>query len=220
MRPTHYPFVAIPESVKKQVEKLQLHILFPDDDDDDDDKKFRDLGHLMTNVSYLHLTLGLFHIYEGIEDNLTKIAESILKQEMNKLTPPHFDIELKGIGNFGGNVIFVEVEKSNVLMNLRRNIITEFKKNGIFLADERDYNPHITIFQMPYGKRCDDVERVKKAISKVNLPKFEKIRVNELHFSAILSAIKRKEKLKKRVFEGERENTSDYSFFLHEKGCD
>ena len=184
MRATHYTYAAIPDSIKLKISDLQENLLA-------DDIGFSKLGYFKINSSYLHLTIGVFKLADDSkvssmqDDVLKNFAEDILNRVMKNMSPPHFDIVLKGIKCFNdGNVIFIEVEKSNALQRIRDNIIAEFEKKDIYLADER-FNPHLTIFKMPRGRQCCDISEVRKALSKVSVPKFEKIKVDELYFSAI-----------------------------------
>lgn len=89
-----------------------------------------------------HITLKMpFSYNENKEEELRKKLESFLSSQMP------FLLQIGGIKTFGKRVVFIDIEKSDPLLELQANLKL-FCKRELHLPDElsdRNYHPHMTL---------------------------------------------------------------------------
>lgn len=89
----------------------------------------------------LHLTL----LFLGNQDRRTL---EDLDAALIGVSPPRFELALKGVGSFGGGrdarLVFACVDESEPLRALQRKIETAARSAGIEVADRR-FTPHVTL---------------------------------------------------------------------------
>lgn len=98
----------------------------------------------------LHLTLAFL-------DEQDEVILSELHSELETLHPEPFDLELSGLGCFGGRspkVLYVRAVADPALFDLHRRVIGAARRVGIVLPRER-FRPHVTLAR--FGRGLDPV---------------------------------------------------------------
>jgi 2'-5' RNA ligase len=101
----------------------------------------------------LHLTLRFIGEVDGRHANA-------VDEVLSSISVPHFTIELKGVGAFGGKnprALWVGVAANDGLLHLQRKIESAIQRLG-FPAEERKYTPHVTLARLratPAGRVMD-----------------------------------------------------------------
>jgi 2'-5' RNA ligase len=101
----------------------------------------------------LHLTLRFIgEVDERDADAIDEVLAGI--------SVPRFELELKGVGAFGGkspHALWAGIAPSEPLMHLHRKIESAIQRLG-FPAEERKYTPHVTLARLrgtPAGRVMD-----------------------------------------------------------------
>lgn len=104
----------------------------------------------------LHLTLSFLgeqseHAVGDAHDALSTIGRAA------------FDVRLVGVGSFGThspNLIYADVEKSEDLSDLEREIVRSLRYAGLEFQKRR-FRPHVTIARLPKFMSASDMDRVR-----------------------------------------------------------
>ncbi|WP_164660602.1 RNA 2',3'-cyclic phosphodiesterase [Tropicibacter sp. Alg240-R139] len=91
----------------------------------------------------LHITLAFL-------DDQPEAALEALHDELSLLTSPAFELSLRGLGCFGGQnprIVHAEVEPSEALTALHRDIVKATRRVGIVLQ-RRKFHPHVTLARL------------------------------------------------------------------------
>ncbi|MBI6629704.1 RNA 2',3'-cyclic phosphodiesterase [Pontibaca salina] len=92
----------------------------------------------------LHLTLAF------LDDQPEQLLRD-LHEELAEVPAGAFDLELAGLGAFGGaapRILFAQVGPSDALDRLHRAVVAAARRVGISLPRER-FRPHITLIRFP-----------------------------------------------------------------------
>ena len=110
-------------------------------------------GARWMNREQLHITLRF--IGEVDEHDANAIDEALAT-----ISVPHFTLELKGVGEFGGKhprALWAGVAASESLTRLQRKIESALQRLGL-PAEERKFTPHVTLARLratPAGRVVD-----------------------------------------------------------------
>lgn len=100
-------------------------------------------GIRTTDISQIHITMAF--LGETKHDKVTSVIESV-KKSVNGFTP--FDIEIGGMGYFGGNgrssVIWIGAKPSDTLSELANRIRSGLDENGLEY-DRKPFKAHVTV---------------------------------------------------------------------------
>ncbi len=93
----------------------------------------------------LHLTLRFLgsideNLIDGIEVRLKKVAAR----------HPPFEARARGLGQFGGHVLWVGVDGGEALMKLQKDVEQAMVELG-FAREEKPFHPHITVGRVKEG---------------------------------------------------------------------
>lgn len=92
----------------------------------------------------LHLTLAF------LDDQPEPLLRD-LHEELADIPAGIFDLDLAGLGAFGGaapRILFAQVESSDALDRLQRAVVAAARRVGLHLPRER-FRPHITLVRFP-----------------------------------------------------------------------
>lgn len=134
------------------------------------DLRTRSVRGNFTRRDNLHLTL----VFIGETTNLDAI-----KNVMDKVDIPSFDLHLGGIGKFhrsGGDIYWVGVEKNEILYELYHFLYAQFTKEG-FQLENREYKPHLTLGREAVLKDNESIEvpNMNMMVKKISLMKSERV---------------------------------------------
>ncbi|XP_066957184.1 uncharacterized protein [Macrobrachium rosenbergii] len=176
-QPTHYVYLDIPDQVKSDLRKIQLAMR--------DDTQNLNLRPIFGN----HLTVGVFDLNREMSyytaDDLDSITTNLLENITSQV--PEFQIQLGGLGHFDARVVYVRVEESKLLLQLRNAVVTRFEERGLVCTDKRPFNPHITIFKGDFGlyRGFQHKEKLRQCISRVAVPNFQSVPVCKLNWDIL-----------------------------------
>lgn len=91
----------------------------------------------------LHVTLAFL-------DDQPEAALEALHDELLLLQASAFDLNLRGVGCFGGDaprVVYADVERSEALLALHRAVTSAVRRAGIMLK-KRKFHPHVTLARL------------------------------------------------------------------------
>ena len=91
----------------------------------------------------LHVTLAFL-------DDQPEATLEALHEELSLLQSPAFDLNLRGVGCFGGDaprLIYADVEVTDALLALHRAVAKAIRRAGITLK-KRKFHPHVTLARL------------------------------------------------------------------------
>lgn len=91
----------------------------------------------------LHVTLAFL-------DDQPEDALEALHEELSLLQMPAFDLSLRGVGCFGGEVprlIYADVEETESLTRLHRDVGRAIRRAGMVMK-KRKFHPHVTLARL------------------------------------------------------------------------
>lgn len=97
----------------------------------------------LVNPENLHVTLAF------LGDQSEEALEA-LHEELSSLSSPAFELNLRGVGCFGGEcprIVHAEVEASDAMTVLHRNITKAARRAGLVLQ-RRKFHPHVTLARL------------------------------------------------------------------------
>ncbi|XP_064103047.1 uncharacterized protein LOC135213094 isoform X2 [Macrobrachium nipponense] len=175
-QPTHYVYLPIPDQVKSDLSDLQSAMW--------DDTQILNLSP----VSGKHLTIAVFDLSREMPNytpDSHSMTTNLLENIMSQV--PEFQFQLGGLGHFQSRVVYVHVEQSELLLQLRDAVITRFEERGMVCTDKRPFNPHITLFKGDFGlyRGFQHKERLRQCLSRVAVPNFQPVPVCKLRIGMI-----------------------------------
>jgi 2'-5' RNA ligase len=96
----------------------------------------------------LHLTLRFIGEVDGPDANAIDDA-------LSGISAPAFEMQLKGVGEFGGNhshSLWVGVEPNDALLHVQKKVDTALQRVGQ-AGDRRKFTPHITLARLKGGQK-------------------------------------------------------------------
>lgn len=111
----------------------------------------RELNLRPSGYNSFQLTLGVFRVDKSkrdkedeAEEELTESVNKILKDFLDKRPP--LELTFGDLGNFGTQIVFINVMNVDQLEALRQDMNELLEKEGIYLVDRR-FTPHVTMFR-------------------------------------------------------------------------
>ncbi|XP_066956398.1 uncharacterized protein [Macrobrachium rosenbergii] len=178
-RPSHYVYIELDDEVTSQLRVLQEAL-------SDEAIKY-DLEEI--DILHAHITLGVFDLRpcmrEYSEEQLDCLKSELLLEVMENR--PSFQAKFLGLGHFGGKFLYVEIERSQDLLDLRSKVVDTFEKHGIPCTDKRPYAPHITLFKGSMRTKADEETKLslREYVSSIELPDMKNVWVDAIHIREI-----------------------------------
>lgn len=132
------------------------------------------LSHAVVDTRKLHLTLFVLHLQDqkAVENALSVLVDCAEDANIFDSEP---QVELKGVGTFRRDVLFLQVEKVNgvpLLQKFQEAVFQRFIKAGIIEKDEGNgsaFKPHATLMKMSQASRKLRKKDQRKALRKLRL---------------------------------------------------
>ncbi|XP_064111063.1 uncharacterized protein LOC135218578 isoform X2 [Macrobrachium nipponense] len=177
--PTHYVYIELEDEVISQLRVLQEAL-------SEEAMKF-DLEEI--DILHAHITLGVFDLrpcmQEYSEESLDCLKRELLLEVMEDR--PSFQANFLSLGHFSGKFLYVEIERSQDLLDLRSKVVDTFEKHGIPCTDKRPYAPHITLFKGSMRTTADEETKLslREFVSSIELPDMKPVWVDAVHIREI-----------------------------------
>lgn len=166
--PTHFLALRLPSQVLAQKGKIIQQAVLSSSTDP------KLLSHAVVDTRKLHLTLFVMHLQDK---SAVKKALSVLEecaQDAN-IFDSEPRIELKGVGTFRQDVLFIQVEKEAgvpLITKFQQAISRRFRKAGLIeenKSKKSTFKPHATLMKMSQASRKVRKKEKRKALRKLPL---------------------------------------------------
>jgi 2'-5' RNA ligase len=127
----------------------------------------------------LHLTLKFLG---NIPVSHLEFLKQMLAQATDSIT--QFDLQIGGVGSFPNSnrprVLWVGIHAPAALSNLQKAIEKGAKRLG-YEKEERPFSPHLTLGRVRQGLDGKDLQKIRNALSSIQLGKIGIARVDSVH---------------------------------------
>ncbi|KAK8730236.1 hypothetical protein OTU49_008166, partial [Cherax quadricarinatus] len=169
---SHYTYLNIPDNVKTELKKLQNTLK---------DESYA-LGLQKVNLDNAHITLSVL----TLSSERRKQTEEELINSTNKLLDsikPKLDISFGGLRCFGARVLYVAVNETSQLLDLKHEVEELLQKEGI-KVDVPRFTPHVTLFRLKTGKAGSE-GLLKSLASNAPIPSLKSFTATKVFFEAL-----------------------------------
>ena len=127
----------------------------------------------------LHLTLKFLG---NVPVSHLEFLKQMLAQATDSIT--QFDLQIGGVGSFPNSnrprVLWVGIHAPAALSNLQKAIEEGAKRLG-YEKEERPFSPHLTLGRVRQGLDGKDLQKIRNALSSIQLGKIGIARVDSVH---------------------------------------
>eukprot|EP00946_MAST-07B_sp_MAST-7B-sp1_P003318 g3318.t1 len=172
LAPTHFLALRLPSAeLARRGKEIQRAVLSAECGNPESEKL---LSHAIVDTRKLHLTLFVMHL-KGKDIDLARSVLHACKQDaVESFAAGDPAIELRGVGTFRRDVLFIGVDKDTALPKLvsfHRSVLKKFENAGILGVDggAGAFNPHATLMKKSQASRKIRKKPQRKALRKLRL---------------------------------------------------